>query len=91
MKQTSKIAYKHIIKTLTPREMQVFEKVKEFPGITLRETASKLRLREHIISGRFTGLKTKGVIKEKEIKKGVPDWKYFTGSKLPHSKYILVK
>jgi predicted transcriptional regulator len=90
MKKTSMIAFTKILKELTPREMQVYEKVREFPEITLRETATKLRLREHIISGRFTDLEKKKVIKTKKLKNGKEEWKYFKGSDQPHSKYILV-
>jgi DNA-binding MarR family transcriptional regulator len=70
MKNTSIMAYDSIQKELTPREMKVYEKVYTFPGITQRETAEKLGVPVHTISGRFTALENKGIIKvigEKKI------------------------
>jgi DNA-binding MarR family transcriptional regulator len=62
MKNTSIMAYDSIQKELTPREMKVYEKVYTFPGITQRETAEKLNVPVHTISGRFTSLENKGII-----------------------------
>jgi DNA-binding transcriptional regulator YhcF (GntR family) len=70
MKNTSIMAYDSIQKELTSREMKVYEKVLTFPGITQRETAEKLGVPVHTISGRFTALENKGIIKvigEKKI------------------------
>lgn len=80
------IAFKNILKELTPREMDVYNKIRTFPGITIRETAVKLKTFSHCISGRFTALEKKGVIMTKECK-------YFKEDKIknPHSKYELVK
>jgi DNA-binding MarR family transcriptional regulator len=83
MKKTSMIAFTKILRELTPREMQVYDKIRTFPGITIRETAIKLKTFPHAISGRFTGLEKKGVIKTNECK-------YFKGESQPHSKYVLV-
>jgi predicted ArsR family transcriptional regulator len=63
MKATSLMAYDSILKELTPREMKVYEKVLTFPGITQRETAEKLEVPVHTISGRFTRLENGGIIK----------------------------
>jgi DNA-binding MarR family transcriptional regulator len=70
MNPNSLMAWESIQKELTPREMKVFEKVYTFPGITQRETAEKLNVPVHTISGRFTALENKGIIKvigEKKI------------------------
>jgi DNA-binding transcriptional regulator YhcF (GntR family) len=87
MKTTSKIAYKSIVKELSKRQMEVYNKIQTFPGITIRETALRLKTFPHAISGRFTELETKGIIKT------CKECKYFKTDerKNPHSMYELVK
>lgn len=80
------IAFNNILKELQPREMEVYSTIRTFPGITIRETALKLKTFPNCISGRFTALEKKGVIMTKECKYFKEDKK-----KQPHSKYILTK
>jgi DNA-binding MarR family transcriptional regulator len=61
-KSTSLRAWEAIQKELTPKEMDVFEKVQTFPGVTQRETAALLQVPVHTISGRFTSLEKKKVL-----------------------------
>jgi DNA-binding transcriptional regulator YhcF (GntR family) len=82
---TSLIAFEKILKELSPRQMKVYEKVSTFPGITERECAFKMKVPVHTISGRFTELERKGVIKEGK------EYKYFKGENRPHTKWELAK
>lgn len=74
-----------IVKELTPRQMKVYEKVSTFPGITLRECAFKMRVPVHTISGRFSELEKKNIIKD------TGEVKFFYGSCQPHTKWKLAK
>ena len=84
MKKTSLKAWEKVRKKLTKRQMEVFNKVYDLPGITIREAANKLRTFPHCISGRFSELEELGVIKTEGVKK-------FHGSNIPHSKYYINK
>jgi predicted transcriptional regulator len=84
-KATSLIAYKNILKELSERQMAVYDKIRTFPGITIKETAIKLKTTPNAISGRFTEMERSGIIK-------INDCKYFKNAKRkqPHSMYVLV-
>jgi DNA-binding transcriptional regulator YhcF (GntR family) len=84
-KHTSLKALETVMKTLPKRQFQVYEKIATFPGITIREVASKLKTFPHAISGRFGELEKKGIIKT------CKECKYFKGEAQPHSKYVLTK
>jgi DNA-binding transcriptional regulator YhcF (GntR family) len=86
-KSTSLKAYDTILKELSKRQMAVYEKIRVFPGITIRETASKLKTFPHAISGRFSEMEKLGIIKT------CKECKYFKTDqrKQPHSMYILSK
>jgi predicted transcriptional regulator len=86
-KSTSLKSYKNILKELSNRQMAVYTKIQTFPGITIRETASKLKTFPHTISGRFSEMERLGIIKT------CKECKYFKEDerKQPHSMYILVK
>jgi predicted transcriptional regulator len=79
--QNSLFAFDYSVKpTLTKRQEQVYEVIKNNPGITLREIAEKLSSFSHVLSGRIGELKSKSKIKESGVK-------YFEGSKQPHTKW----
>jgi predicted transcriptional regulator len=83
-KSTSLKAWEKTLKELPRRQMQVFEKIFDNPGITIRETAHKLKTFPHCLSGRFSELEDKGIIKVSGEKK-------FKGESQPHSMYKIVK
>lgn len=63
-------AYKEdILPELTNREQEVYDAIKELKKTTCRDVAIHLHTFPHAISGRFTGLKKKGYIKEVGTKK----------------------
>lgn len=84
-KHTSLKAFEKILRELPKRQMQVFEKVHSFPGITIREVAIKMNVGVNVISGRFSELEEKGIIET------CKECKYFIGSNQPHSMYKTTK
>lgn len=86
MKRTTSLkAFETILKTLPKRQMQVFDKVHSFPGITIRECSIKMKVTPNVISGRFFELEKRGIIK------ACKECKYFKGSSQPHTMWVLSK
>ena len=80
MNPNSIIAYDNIKPTLTKRESEVLQVIKDNPGITIRDVAEKLNTFSHVISGRFGSLVKKQAIE-------IIGTHYYPGSIQPHSKY----
>lgn len=89
MNTNSLIAYESIKPTLTKRESEVLQVIKDNPGITIRDVAKEMSKRTGIevssnqISGRFGKLEEKGAIE-------IIGTHYYPGSIQPHSKYRVI-
>lgn len=84
-KHTSLKAFEKILRELPKRQMQVFEKVHSFPGITIREVAIKMKVGANVISGRFSELEEMGIIE------ACKECKYYKGESQPHTMWALTK
>jgi DNA-binding MarR family transcriptional regulator len=87
MKATSLMAWDKVSRELTQRQMDVFEKVYDCPGITIREVSVKLKTTPNCISGRFCEMEKKGLI----IPQGVRYFQDKKGRNDPHTMYFINK
>jgi hypothetical protein len=87
MKATSLMAWDKVHSELTQRQMEVFEKIYDCQGITIREVSVKLKTHPNCISGRFTEMCRNEII----VPRGVKYFEDKKGRKDPHTLYYINK
>lgn len=83
MRSTSLKAWEKVKKSLPQRQRMVAVKIRQRKG-TIRDIAKALNVQAHTVSGRFSELRRKKVIK-------IVGLKYYSGSNQPHDIYQITK